>query len=46
MPAHQVLPLMLHIFEVGYVARQPYGLTKFRAWTNQNAEIYEQALGH
>ena len=26
------------------IACQPPGLTKFKVWTNQNSEIYEQAL--
>ena len=26
------------------IVRQLRGLTKFREWTNQNTEIYEQAL--
>ena len=43
MLAHQVLPYR-DTFSRQVTVRQPRGLTKFRAWANQNSEIYEQAL--
>ena len=43
MPTHQVLPLVLHIFEASY-STSVTRINKFRIWTNQNSEIYKQAL--